>query len=53
MTVTAADLTEAVAAMPVGLPPDIVHVVPEMPLSASYRPTASALRAEGVPKRVA
>lgn len=50
MTVTAADLTDAVAAMPVGLPPDIVHVVPEIPLSATYRPTVSALRAAGVPK---
>ncbi|MGY4709137.1 acyl-CoA synthetase [Mycolicibacterium sp. CBM1] len=49
-TVTAADLTAAVSAMPVGLPPDIVHVVPEIPLSATYRPTVSALRAAGVPK---
>jgi putative long chain acyl-CoA synthase len=49
MTVTAADLTDAFAAMPVGPPPDIVHVVPEIPLSATYRPTASELRAEGVP----
>ena len=29
-TITAADLTEAVASMPVGLGPDIVHVVPEL-----------------------
>ena len=36
--------------MPVGLAPDIVHVVPDMPLSATYRPTVSALRAAGVPK---
>lgn len=50
MTVTAADLTEAVTAMAIGLPPDIVHVVPEIPLSATYRPTVSALRAAGVPK---
>ena len=49
-TVTAADLSEAVAAMPFGLGPDIVHVVAEMTLSATYRPTASALRAAGVPK---
>jgi putative long chain acyl-CoA synthase len=49
-TVTAADLTEAVAKMPVGLGPDIVHVCPEMTLSATYRPTVSALRAGGIPK---
>ena len=36
--------------MPVGLGPDIVHVVPEMALSAIYRPTVSALRAAGIPK---
>jgi putative long chain acyl-CoA synthase len=50
MAVTGADLTDAFAAMPVGPPPDIVHVVPEIPLSATCRPTASALRTEGVPK---
>ncbi|MGH3524092.1 MAG: acyl-CoA synthetase, partial [Mycobacterium sp.] len=49
-TITAADLSEAVAAMPSGLGPDVVHVVPEMTLSASYRPTVSALRAAGIPK---
>jgi putative long chain acyl-CoA synthase len=49
-TVTAADLSEAVSALVVGLPPDIVHVVPELPLAATYRPTISALRAAGVPK---
>lgn len=49
-SVTAADLGEAVASMPVGLPPDIVHVVPELPVSASYRPVTSALREAGLPK---
>jgi putative long chain acyl-CoA synthase len=49
-TITAADLTEAVAAMPFGLGPDIVHVVAEMTLSATYRPTVSPLRAAGIPK---
>ena len=49
-SITAADLTEAVAAMPVGLGPDFVHVVPELTLSASYRPTVSAPRAAGIPK---
>jgi putative long chain acyl-CoA synthase len=49
-TITAADLTEAVAQMPIGLGPDFVCVVPEMTLSATYRPTVSALRAAGIPK---
>ncbi|WP_066911399.1 acyl-CoA synthetase [Mycobacterium interjectum] len=49
-TITAADLTEAVAKIPGGLGPDIVHVCPEMTLSATYRPTVSALRAAGIPK---
>ena len=49
-TITAADLTEAAAKIPIGLGPDIVHVCPEMTLSATYRPTVSALRAAGIPK---
>ncbi len=49
-TITAADLTEAVAKMPIGLGPDIVHVISEMTLSATYRPTVSALRAAGIPR---
>jgi putative long chain acyl-CoA synthase len=49
-SITAADLTEAVAKMPIGLGPDIVCVVPELTLSATYRPTVSALRAAGIPK---
>lgn len=49
-SVTAADLTEAVAKMPVGLAPDIIHVVPELPLTATYRPTVTPLRAAGIPK---
>jgi putative long chain acyl-CoA synthase len=36
--------------MPVGLPPDVVHVVADLAVSASYRPVVSALRAAGVPK---
>jgi putative long chain acyl-CoA synthase len=49
--ITAADLTEAVANIPVGVGPDIVHVCPELPLSpTTYRPTVSALRAAGIPK---
>ena len=50
MGVTAADISEAVAAMRVGPPPDLVHVVPELPLSASYRPTVSSLKAAGLPE---
>ena len=50
MSLTAADISEAVSAMPVGLPPDLVHVVADLPLSASYRPTVSALKAAGLPK---
>jgi putative long chain acyl-CoA synthase len=52
-TVTAADLTEALtstADMPIGVGPDIVCVVSDMTLSATYRPTVSALRAAGIPK---
>jgi putative long chain acyl-CoA synthase len=49
-TITAADLSEAVAKLPIGLGPDVVHVIPEMTLSATYRPTVSALRAAGIPK---
>ena len=49
-SITAADLTEAVARIPVGHGPDIVHVVPELTLSATYRPVVSALRAAGIPK---
>jgi putative long chain acyl-CoA synthase len=49
-SIPSADLSEALADLPVGNPPDIVHVVPEMKLSASYRPLLSPLRAEGIPK---
>ncbi len=48
--ITAADLTEAAAKVPIGVGPDIVHVCPELTLSATYRPTVSALRAAGIPK---
>ncbi|WP_199255973.1 acyl-CoA synthetase [Mycolicibacterium mengxianglii] len=49
-TVTAADLSESMAHLVVGLPPDIVHVVDELPMAATYRPTVGALRTAGVPK---
>ena len=50
MSVTVADLTDAVSKMPAGLPPDVVHVVHDLPVSASYRPTVSGLREAGLPK---
>lgn len=50
MSVTVADLADAVTGMPVGLPPDVVHVVDHLPISASYRPTVSSLKAAGLPK---
>ena len=49
-SIPSADLSEALSDLPVGNPPDIVHVVPEMALSASYRPLISPLRAAGIPK---
>ncbi|RDH75553.1 acyl-CoA synthetase [Mycolicibacterium moriokaense] len=49
-SVAAGDLSEALADLPVGEAPDIVHVVSEMTLSASYRPMISPLRAMGIPK---
>ncbi|CAA0123649.1 Poly(3-hydroxyalkanoate) polymerase subunit PhaC [Mycolicibacterium vanbaalenii] len=49
-TVPSADLSEALAGLPVGDAPDIVHVAPEMTLSATYRPLAGPLRQQGIPK---
>lgn len=49
-SVEAGDLSEALSDLPVGGAPDIVHVVPDMALSASYRPLTGPLRAMGVPK---
>jgi putative long chain acyl-CoA synthase len=49
-TVTSADLSEALADLPVGNAPDIVHVVPAMTLSASCRPLISPLRDAGIPQ---
>ncbi|WP_448418714.1 acyl-CoA synthetase [Mycolicibacter minnesotensis] len=49
-TITAADLSEAVAAMPAGVGPDIIHVVPNLSLSTVYRPVLGALRDAGLPK---
>jgi putative long chain acyl-CoA synthase len=49
-SVAAGDLSEALSDLPVGCAPDIVHVVADMALSASYRPLISPLRAMGIPK---
>ena len=49
-TVLAAELSETLTGLPVGAAPDIVHVVPAMGLSASYRPLIAPLRDAGVPK---
>jgi putative long chain acyl-CoA synthase len=48
--VSAADITEALAELPVGAAPDVVHVVPDMTLTATYRPLAGPLQREGLPK---
>ena len=46
-SVAAGDLSEALADLPVGAPPDIVHVVPDMELSASYRPLIEPVARRG------
>ena len=49
-TIPSADLSEALADLAVGCPPDIVHVVADMTLTATYRPLAGPLQRQGVPK---
>lgn len=49
-SITAADLREALSTPVVGVPPDLVHVVDALPLSATYRPESGKLRAAGLPK---
>jgi putative long chain acyl-CoA synthase len=49
-SVPTADLNEAIVGLPVGAAPDVVHVVPQMTLSATYRPLLGPLRAAGIPK---
>ncbi|MGV0874440.1 acyl-CoA synthetase [Mycolicibacterium sp. XJ879] len=49
-SIPSADLSEALSDLVLGNPPDIVHVVNKMTLSASYRPLVSPLREQGVPK---
>ncbi|MDN5722038.1 MAG: AMP-binding protein [Corynebacterium sp.] len=48
--ITAADVGGALAAVPPGGRPDIVHVVGDIPVSNWYRPDAVELAAEGLPK---
>ncbi|GAA4481041.1 acyl-CoA synthetase [Rhodococcus olei] len=48
-SLTAADLADALAELEPGQCPDLVHVVPEIPISNSYRPRRGALRAAGLP----
>jgi putative long chain acyl-CoA synthase len=47
--ISAADLSEAMAGLGTDRP-DFVHVVSDLTLSASYRPTVGALRYAGIPK---
>ncbi len=49
-SVPAADLSDTLDELAAGEPPDIVHVVSDMTLSASYRPLAGPLRQQGIPK---
>ena len=49
-SVPSADLSEALAELPVGNAPDIVHVVPDMTLTATFRPLAGPLQQQGIPK---
>jgi len=47
---TAAEITAALDAVPADERPDLVHVVPQITLSPSYRPIVDALRSRGLPK---
>jgi putative long chain acyl-CoA synthase len=49
-SVPSADLSEALVDLPVGTGPDIVHVVSEMTLTATFRPLSGPLQQQGVPK---
>ncbi|MCL2532823.1 MAG: acyl-CoA synthetase [Nocardiaceae bacterium] len=44
------ELTAALGQLPPGQCPDVVHVVDQIPLGASYRPGAAELREAGLPK---
>lgn len=49
-SIPTAELNDALSKLVVGNPPDVIHVVPDMALSASYRPLLGPLRALGIPK---
>ena len=49
-SVPSADLSEALNGLPVGEAPDLVHVVSDMTLTATYRPLAGPLQRQGIPK---
>ncbi|MDR3659764.1 MAG: AMP-binding protein, partial [Mycobacterium sp.] len=49
-SVLPAHLGEALVDLPVGVVPDIIHVVPQLKLNSSYRPVLAELRAGGVPE---
>ncbi|MGV0744823.1 acyl-CoA synthetase [Mycolicibacterium sp. XJ870] len=49
-SIPTADLSHALGDLPVGHPPDVVHVVPDMELGASYRPLVGPMQAAGIPK---
>ncbi|MDV2475403.1 AMP-binding protein [Rhodococcus zopfii] len=44
------EITAALDALPPAERPDVVHVVPHIPLGPSFRPIADTLRAQGLPK---
>jgi putative long chain acyl-CoA synthase len=46
---TAASLTSALSSLPCGQRPAIVHIVDRIPLTPSYRPLSTTLRAAGLP----
>lgn len=49
-SVPSADLSEALTDLPVGTGPDIVHVVPDLELTATFRPLAGPMQRHGIPK---
>ncbi|WP_396884543.1 acyl-CoA synthetase [Mycobacterium sp. SMC-8] len=49
-SIPSADLSEALADLPAGEAPDIVHVVSDMTLTATFRPLAGPLQEKGIPK---
>ncbi|WNG90319.1 acyl-CoA synthetase [Mycobacterium sp. ITM-2016-00317] len=49
-SIPSADLSEALGDLPVGHAPDIVHVVSDMTLTATFRPLAGPWEKQGIPK---